>query len=106
MTPRIIVTMRPRDIHLVAAVLSLSFAVIAENELRVAGHVSLTAGRVAAYLAIAVNVAITLLGLFGLHRMAWLAYLIVSAVGTVLIGAATPIVALYLLWATHLCGFC
>jgi hypothetical protein len=98
--------MRPRDIHLVTAVLVLSVAVIVENEIRLAGHLGFTAGRVAVYLAIAVNAAIAFLGLFGPHRIAWLAYLIVSAVGTVLIGAATPIVALYLLWATHLCGFC
>lgn len=97
---------RPREIHLILAILLLSAVIIVETELRGAGYVSLDTGRVVAYLGFAINMIVAVLGILSPHRLAWILYLIVSLTGIVMIGAETPITALYLLWASHLCGFC
>jgi len=97
---------RPREVHLIVAILLLSAIIIVETELRGAGYVGLNVGRVIAYLGLAINMIVGIFGIFGAHRLAWILYLLVSVIGIVTIGAETPITALYLLWASHLCGFC
>jgi len=97
---------RPREMHLVLAILLLSAVIIAARELRPAGVVDLNAELVIAYLGLAINMIVGVFGIFGGHRLAWILYLIISVIGIVTIGAETPITALYLVWASHLCGFC
>jgi hypothetical protein len=50
---------------------------------------------VLAYLFILLNIATAVAGWWTAHRAAWMVYLILSIAGTVLIGAATPINALW-----------
>ncbi len=100
-----------RTFHLIVAVLVLSVAIIAiftsrpfdnlgSDAVRVAGY------RITAVLGFVLNLAIAIWGIFGAHRWFWIAYLLVSIACITWIYGATPIVALYLYWASRACGAC
>jgi hypothetical protein len=86
-----------RELHLIIAIVLLSLVMLAQGELRSAGYLSFEASRVIAYIGVGLNAIMAVLGMRIAHRMAWIAYLIVSVAGVVLIGAVTPINALVLL---------
>jgi hypothetical protein len=77
---------RLRSIHLVTALVVIS--VLAEFS-----HYGLSfENRVnVAYSLIVLNALIAVAGLWTLHRARWIAYLVVSAALTILIGAVTPL---------------
>jgi hypothetical protein len=57
---------------------------------------ALDARRTIGLIAFGANVAIGIYGAVNSHRIAWSAYLVLSVAGLVLVGATTPIVALWL----------
>lgn len=85
-----------RSIHLIIAILALSLFGIVTGDLRLFSGLSLDARRTIGLIAFGANVAIGIYGAVNSHRIAWSAYLVLSVVGLVLVGATTPIVALWL----------
>jgi hypothetical protein len=90
-----------RSKPLVVAVIAISVAMIILTRglaaLRHDGLVSLQAQQILGFSAFGVNAAISILGFWTPHRAAWAAYLVVSVLAFVLIGAATPLTGLWIL---------
>ena len=87
---------RLKSVHLINAVLALSLFGILTSEFSLFSGLSLDARRAIGLIAFAANLAIGICGAVTSHRIAWGAYLVLSVAGLVLLGAATPIVALRL----------
>ena len=85
-----------KTIHFINAILALSLFGIIAGELGLFSGLSLDARRALGLTAFGVNMAIGIYGAVTSHRIAWGAYLVLSVAGLVLIGAATPITALWL----------
>jgi hypothetical protein len=85
-----------KSIHLINAILALSLFCILSSELGLSAGLSLEARRATGLIAIGTNMAIGILGAITSYRLAWSAYLVLSVAGLVLVGAATPIFALWL----------
>jgi hypothetical protein len=86
---------RVKGIHLVNAVLALSLFGIISSELGLFSGLSLDARRAIGLIAIGANLAIGICGVVTSHRVAWIAYLVLSVAGLVLMSTATPIVAVW-----------
>jgi hypothetical protein len=86
---------RLRSAHLIVAVLVIALLAHFALELRLRGLLAGEIAFVLAYLFILLNIATAIAGWWTAHRAAWMVYLILSIAGTVLIGAATPINALW-----------
>ena len=86
---------RVKGIHLVNAVLALSLFGIVAGEFGLFKGLSVETRRVIGLTALGVNMAIAIYGVVAFHRIAWSAYLVLSVAGFVLVGATTPIVALW-----------
>jgi hypothetical protein len=87
---------RVKSIHLIIAVLALSLFGIVASELGLFSGLSLETRRVIGLTEFGANMAIAIYGAVAFHRIAWSAYLVLSVAGFVLVGATTPIVALWL----------
>jgi hypothetical protein len=85
-----------KSIHLIIAVLALSLFGIIAGDLGLFSGLSLETQRVIGLTEFGVNMAIAIYGAVALHRIAWSAYLVLSVVGLVLVSAATPITAVWL----------
>lgn len=85
-----------KSIHLIIAVLALSLFGIVSSDLGLFSGLSLQTTRAIGLIAFGANVAIGIYGAVTSHRIAWSAYLVLSVAGLVLVGATTPIVALWL----------
>jgi hypothetical protein len=85
-----------KSIHLIIAVLALSLFGIIAGEFGLFSRLSLETQRVIGLTEVGVNMAIAIYGAVAFHRLAWSAYLVLSVAGFVLVGATTPIVALWL----------
>jgi hypothetical protein len=84
-----------RSLRLLILVLVLGAVAIVSNELRLAGYQSNETARLAAYAIFVFNTAAAIAGLWTAHRGGWLAYAFLSLACTLLIGASTPISALW-----------
>ncbi len=88
---------RLRTPHLAIAVLVISALAHFALELRMRGLAAGVLSFVLAYLFILLNLAVAIAGWWTAQRAAWIVYFVLSVAGTVLIGAATPLNALWLL---------
>ena len=84
-----------KSIHLIIAVLALSLFGIVAGEFGLFSRLSLEAQRVIGLTEFGVNMAIAIYGAVAFHRIAWSAYLVLSIVGFVLVGATTAITAVW-----------
>jgi hypothetical protein len=84
------------NISLILAVLALSLFGIASSIFGFFSGLSLEAQRAIGLTAFGANMAVGIFGALISHRVAWSAYLVLSVAGLVLVGATTPIVALWL----------
>jgi len=87
---------RVKSIHLIIAVLALSLFGIVAGDLGLFSWLSLETQRVIGLTEFGANMAIAICGAVAFHRIAWSAYLVLSVVGFVLVSAATPITAVWL----------
>ena len=87
---------RVKSIHLIIAVLALSLFGIVAGEFGLFSRLSLETQRVIGLTEFGANMAIAIYGAVAFHRIAWSAYLVVSIVGFVLVGATTAITAVWL----------
>ena len=88
----------PRTLHLVLAVLAITVLAHILVALRLAGYpLPFRVDFFLAWLLILSNLAVAVAGWWTSHRVAWMIYLVLSIAGLVLIGAATPITAVWLL---------
>ena len=87
---------RVKSIHLIIAVLALSLFGIIAGDLGLFSRLSLETQRVIGLTEFGANMVITVYGAVAFHRIAWSAYLVLSVARFVLVGATTPIVALWL----------
>jgi hypothetical protein len=77
---------RIRSTHLITAIVFISvLAEVSHYALSFESHVNV------AYLLIFLNTLIAVAGLWTLHRARWIAYLVVSAALTILVGTVTPL---------------
>jgi hypothetical protein len=77
--------------YLVAVIVLLSvFLIVRQNASPPTLH-----AQIVTWVAFALNAGIAIYGLFTPYRSAWAVYLVVSLAGMLLIGAATPVVALW-----------
>jgi hypothetical protein len=86
-----------RSSHLFFGVLMLSALAIALNELSLADYLSLEIHGALVYFVFLLNAAIAAIGLWTPHRVAWATYLIASVACLLLIGASTPMSAVWIL---------
>ncbi len=87
-----------RSIHLILAVLAITVLGQILIALRLAGYAPpFRVDFFLAWLLILSNLAVAVAGWWTPHRVAWMIYLVLSIAGLVLIGAATPITAVWLL---------
>jgi len=87
---------RVKSIHLIIAVLALSLFGIIAGDLGLFSGLSLETRRVIGLTEFGANMVIAIHGAVAFHRIAWSAYLVLSIVGLVLVSAATPITAVWL----------
>jgi hypothetical protein len=87
---------RVKSIHLIIAILALSLFGIIAGEFGLFSRLSFETQRVIGLTEFSANMAIAIYGAVAFHRIAWSAYLVLSVAGFVLVGATTPIVALWL----------
>jgi hypothetical protein len=87
---------RVKSIHLIIAVLALSVFGIIAGDLGLFSGLSLETRQVIGLTEFGANIAIAIYGAVAFHRIAWSAYLVLSIVGLVLVSAATPITAVWL----------
>ena len=87
---------RVKSIHLIIAVLALSLFGIIAGDLGLFTGLSLETRRVIGLTEFGANMVIAIYGAVAFHRIAWSAYLVLSIVGLVLVSAATPITAVWL----------
>ena len=87
---------RVKSIDLIIAVLALSLFGIIAGDLGLFNRLSLETQRVIGLTEFGANMAIAICGAVAFHRIAWSAYLVLSVVGFVLVSAATPITAVWL----------
>ena len=87
---------RVKSIHLIIAALALSLFGIIAGDLGLFSGLSLETRRVIGLSEFGANMVIAVYGAVAFHRIAWSAYLVLSVAGFVLVGATTPIVALWL----------
>ena len=87
---------RVKSIHLIVAVLALSLFGIIAGDLGLFSWLSLETQRVIGLTEFGANMVIAICGAVAFHRIAWSAYLVLSVVGFVLVSAATPITAVWL----------
>ena len=87
---------RMRNIHLIIAILALSLFGIVTSESSLPSWFSVDVRRAIGFTTLATNFAIGIYGAIGSHRIAWCAYLALSVAGLLLVGASTPINALWL----------
>jgi hypothetical protein len=87
---------RVKTIHLIIAVLALSLFGIVGSDFGLFSGLSLATARALGFIAFGANMAIGVYGVVISHRIAWSAYLALSVAGLVLVGATTPIVAVWL----------
>jgi hypothetical protein len=86
-----------RSIAFLAAIVVLAASVVALNELRFAGLLSLTVTAVAAWSAFFINLALAMFGAIGTsYKPLWIAYVVVSLAAMILIGAPTPLNAIWI----------
>ena len=85
-----------RTTHLIIVVLLLSALAIISNEFTGAGLLSFDTHKILVYLVFMINTAIAILGLWTPRRAAWLGYLVAGFASMILIGASTPISALWI----------
>ena len=85
-----------RTIHLIIAILALSLFGIVTSESSLSSRFSVDVRRAIGFTTFAANLAIGIYGAIGSDRIAWCAYLAVSVAGLLLLGASTPINALWL----------
>jgi hypothetical protein len=83
--------------QLIIAVLALSLFCIISSELRLFGWLPLYVQWVIGMTEFGANLAFGMYGVTTSHRIAWSAYVLLSLVGLVLVSAATPISALWLM---------
>ena len=86
---------RVKSIHLIIAVLALSLFGIIAGEFGLFSRLSLETQRVIGLTEVGVNMAIAIYGAVAFRRIAWSAYLVLSIVGFVLVGATTAITAVW-----------
>jgi hypothetical protein len=84
-----------KGIHLIIAVLALSLFGIIASEFGLFSRLSLETQRVIGLTEVGANMAIAIYGAVAFHRIAWSAYLVLSIVGFVLVGATTAITAVW-----------
>ena len=82
---------RVKSIHLIIAALALI-----AGDLGLFTGLSLETRRVIGLTEFGANMVIAVYGAVAFHRIAWSAYLVLSIVGLVLVSAATPITAVWL----------
>ncbi len=87
----------PRTLHLILAVVAISLLGEVLVVLRLAGYLPFGTGIILAYLLALSNCGIAIAGWWTPNRVAWMIYLVLSLAGFVLIGAVTPITAVWLL---------
>jgi hypothetical protein len=80
---------RIRSTHLITAIVFIS--VLAEVSYYALSGWAFESHINVAYLLIFLNTAIAVAGLWTLHRARWIAYLVISAALTILVGAVTPL---------------
>ena len=85
-----------KGIHLIVAVLALSLFSVVSGDLGLFRGLSLETRRAIGLTEVGANMAIAIYGAVAFHRIAWSAYLVLSIVGLVLVSAATPITAVWL----------
>jgi hypothetical protein len=86
---------RVKGIHLIIAVLALSLFGIIASEFGLFSRLSLETQRVIGLTEVGANMAIAIYGAVAFGRIAWSAYLVLSIVGFVLVGATTAITAVW-----------
>ena len=86
---------RVKSIHLIIAVLALSLFGIIASEFGLFSRLSLETQRVIGLTEVGANMAIAIYGAVAFRRIAWSAYLVLSIVGFVLVGATTAITAVW-----------
>ena len=86
---------RVKSIHLIIAILALSLFGIVASEFGLFSRLSLETQRVIGLTEFGANMAIAIYGAVAFHRIAWSAYLVLSIVGFVLVGATTAITAVW-----------
>jgi hypothetical protein len=84
-----------KSIHLIIAVLALSLLSMVTSYLGLFAGLSFETMRLIGLTEVGANVAVAIYGAVVFHRIAWSIYLVLSVVGLVLLGAATPIVAVW-----------
>jgi hypothetical protein len=87
---------RVRTIYPIIAVLALSLFGIVAGHFRLFSPLSIDVRRAIGLTQFAANMAIGIYGVVNSHRIVWSAYLVLAVAGLLLIGASTPIVALWL----------
>lgn len=86
-----------RSIAFLAAIVVLAASVVALNELRFAGLLSLTVTAVAAWSAFFINLGLAMFGaIWTSYKPLWIAYVVVSLAAMILIGASTPLNAIWI----------
>ena len=80
-----------RTVHLIIAVVALTIVGEISLVLWLRGAQAPATGMIIGYVLIALNLGVGIAGLWTRHRMAWMAYLALSVVSTVLLGAVTPL---------------
>ncbi len=89
--------MRPvRTIYLVIAVLVLGLVGIVASDLQLFDGLSFDVRRILGWNAFGANLIVGIYGAIVSNRIAWIGYLVLSVAGLLLMGATTPIVALWL----------
>ena len=87
---------RIRTIYLIIAVLALSLFGIVKGDFGHFSGLSIDIRRAIGLTMFAGNIAIAIYGVVNSNRIGWSAYVVFSVAGLLLIGASTPIVALWL----------
>jgi hypothetical protein len=85
-----------RASHLIIAVLLLGALAILLNAPSLGDYLPFDTHRIFVYFVFLINTVIAIIGLWTPHRAAWLTYLIASLTCLLLIGASTPISALWI----------
>ena len=85
-----------KNIYLIIVVLLLSLFGIASSDFQLFPGLSLDTRRIIGFLTFGANAAVALYGAMRSHRFSWIGYFVLSCVGLILVGATTPIVALWL----------
>ena len=80
-----------------AAAVALGATAVTVTELGLSGVFGFETGRILAYAIFFANVAVALFGIWKRQRVLWVVYLVLSLVLMVLIGATTPLSAIWIM---------